>query len=210
VGVGPSRGGRISLFDQIFGRGLIKRNVFSVFYYPPSRDKYLVLGAVEEEYCEGWTFYYATDRFSWVVPMNRVDFMGRSYGGQKLLLDFTDLYINVPTFVLQALIKDYGLKLEDPKCFYENRECYSISCNASMSLAFTLGDRVLSFEKFELMRDDPIEGSDRCLTYFNTFSSNTAPYKNFVQWSIGTLFVRKQCLAFDSTNHQVGIGDIKP
>ncbi|CAJ0579992.1 unnamed protein product, partial [Mesorhabditis spiculigera] len=159
----------------------------------------MTLGAVDSEHCENYKWYPTNGGESYW----NVWFTGAQVGNETFnqagygALYLTDGTHNVPTAVLQALVKAGDMK------WYAPQQKYRVHCSKAPKMPsltfFIQGDPM------ELQWDDYLESHDDSYCYLIMDDQNPLPFIYTVQY----YFQRYFCLAINYRTLEAGLGKVK-
>ncbi|KAI5168926.1 Renin [Manis pentadactyla] len=196
-------GGVTPVFDHIVSQGVLKEDVFSVYY---SRDSHLlggeiVLGGSDPQYYQGNFHYVSISKTgSWQIRMK-----GVSVGSAALLceegcmavVDTGASYISGPTSSLRLLMENLGAK-------ELSTNEYVVNCNQVPTLpdiSFHLGGRAYTLTSADYVLQDPYSTDDLCTLALHGLD---IPPPTGPVWVLGASFIRKFYTEFDRHNNRIG------
>ncbi|XP_006751484.1 renin isoform X1 [Leptonychotes weddellii] len=203
-------GGVTPVFDHILSQGVLKEDVFSVYYSRSSdlssRDSHLlggelVLGGSDPQYYQG-NFHYVsvTQTGSWQIKMKGVSVRSATVvceEGCMVVVDTGASYISGPTSSLRLLMDTLGAK-------ELSTNEYVVNCNQVPTLpdiSFHLGGRAYTLTSADYVLRDPYGNDDLCTLALHGLD---VPPPTGPVWVLGASFIRKFYTEFDRRNNRVG------
>ncbi|XP_077011897.1 renin [Tamandua tetradactyla] len=196
-------GGVTPVFDHILSQGVLKEDVFSVYY---SRNSHLlggeiVLGGSDPQYYRGNFHYVSLSKNGfWQIKMK-----GVSVGSAALLcedgcmaaVDTGASFITGPTSSLKLLMETVGAtELSTNE--------YVVDCNQVPTLpdiSFYFGGRAYTLTSADYVLQDLDNNDDLCTLAFHGLD---VPPPTGPLWVLGASFIRKFYTEFDRRNHRIG------
>ncbi|XP_031238612.1 renin [Mastomys coucha] len=191
------------VFDHILSQGVLKEEVFSVYY---SRDSHLlggevVLGGSDPQHYQGNFHYVSISKTgSWQITMK-----GVSVGSSTLLceegcvvvVDTGTSYISGPTSSLKLIMQALGAK-------EKRTNEYVVNCSqvpALPDISFYLGGRAYTLSSMDYVLQYPYRNDDLCILAFQGLD---IPPPTGPVWVLGATFIRKFYTEFDRHNNRIG------
>ncbi|XP_002918258.1 renin [Ailuropoda melanoleuca] len=196
-------GGVTPVFDHILSQGVLKEDVFSVYY---SRDSHLlggelVLGGSDPQYYHGNFHYVSVSRTgSWQIKMKGVSVRSATVvceEGCMVVVDTGASYISGPTSSLRLLMDTLGVK-------ELSTNEYVVNCNQVPMLpdiSFHLGGRAYTLTSTDYVLQDPYGNEDLCTLALHGLD---VPPPTGPVWVLGASFIRKFYTEFDRHNNRIG------
>ncbi|XP_008070053.1 renin [Carlito syrichta] len=196
-------GGVTPVFDHILSQGVLKEDVFSVYY---SRNSHLlggelVLGGSDPQYYEG-SFHYVsvTKTDSWQIKMKGVSVRSATLlceEGCKAVVDTGASYISGPISSVRLLVEALGAK-------EQSIDEYVVNCNQVPLLpdiSFHLGGRAYTLTSADYVSQDSYGNDDLCILALHGLD---IPPPTGPTWVLGASFIRKFYTEFDRHNNRIG------
>ncbi|XP_052057023.1 renin [Apodemus sylvaticus] len=191
------------VFDHILSQGVLKEEVFSVYY---SRDSHLlggevVLGGSDPQHYQGNFHYVSISKTgSWQITMK-----GVSVGSSTLLceegcvvvVDTGTSYISGPTSSLKLIMQALGAKEKRTNEYVVN--CSQVS--ALPVISFYLGGRAYTLNSMDYVLQYPYRNDDLCTLALQGLD---VPPPTGPVWVLGATFIRKFYTEFDRHNNRIG------
>ncbi|EFB17057.1 hypothetical protein PANDA_006660, partial [Ailuropoda melanoleuca] len=203
-------GGVTPVFDHILSQGVLKEDVFSVYYSRStdlsSRDSHLlggelVLGGSDPQYYHGNFHYVSVSRTgSWQIKMKGVSVRSATVvceEGCMVVVDTGASYISGPTSSLRLLMDTLGVK-------ELSTNEYVVNCNQVPMLpdiSFHLGGRAYTLTSTDYVLQDPYGNEDLCTLALHGLD---VPPPTGPVWVLGASFIRKFYTEFDRHNNRIG------
>ncbi|XP_004392865.1 PREDICTED: renin [Odobenus rosmarus divergens] len=196
-------GGVTPVFDHILSQGVLKEDVFSVYY---SRDSHLlggelVLGGSDPQYYQGNFHYVSVSQTgSWQIRMKGVSVRSATVvceEGCMVVVDTGASYISGPTSSLRLLMDTLGAK-------ELSTNEYVVNCNQVPMLpdiSFRLGGRAYTLTSADYVLQDPYGNDDLCTLALHGLD---VPPPTGPLWVLGASFIRKFYTEFDRHNNRIG------
>ncbi|XP_037352992.1 renin isoform X2 [Talpa occidentalis] len=196
-------GGVTPVFDHILSQGVLKEDVFSVYY---SRNSHLlggeiVLGGSDPQYHQGNFHYVSVGKTgSWQIKMKGVSVKSTTLlceEGCVAVVDTGASYISGPTSSLRLLMETLGAK-------ELSTDEYVVNCNQVPTLpdiSFHLGGRDYTLTSADYVLQDPYSNSDLCTLALHGLD---VPPPTGPAWVLGASFIRKFYTEFDRHNNRIG------
>ncbi|XP_008683382.1 renin [Ursus americanus] len=196
-------GGVTPVFDHILSQGVLKEDVFSVYY---SRDSHLlggelVLGGSDPQYYHGNFHYVSVSRTgSWQIKMKGVSVRSATVvceEGCMVVVDTGASYISGPTSSLRLLMDTLGAQ-------ELSTNEYVVNCNQVPTLpdiSFHLGGRAYTLTSTDYILQDPYGNEDLCTLALHGLD---VPPPTGPVWVLGASFIRKFYTEFDRHNNRIG------
>ncbi|VCX43214.1 unnamed protein product [Gulo gulo] len=196
-------GGVTPVFDHILSQGVLKEDVFSVYY---SRDSHLlggelVLGGSDPQYYQGNFHYVSVSQTgSWQIKMKGVSVRSATVvceEGCMVVVDTGASYISGPTSSLRLLMDTLGAK-------ELSTNEYVVNCNQVPTLpdiSFHLGGRAYTLTSSDYVLQDSYGNDDLCTLALHGLD---VPPPTGPVWVLGASFIRKFYTEFDRHNNRIG------
>ncbi|XP_059002793.1 renin [Mustela lutreola] len=196
-------GGVTPVFDHILSQGVLKEDVFSVYY---SRDSHLlggelVLGGSDPQYYQGNFHYVSVSQIgSWQIKMKGVSVRSATVvceEGCMVVVDTGASYISGPTSSLRLLMDTLGAK-------ELSTNEYVVNCNQVPMLpdiSFHLGGRAYTLTSSDYVLQDSYGNDDLCTLALHGLD---VPPPTGPVWVLGASFIRKFYTEFDRHNNRIG------
>ncbi|XP_072504216.1 renin [Notamacropus eugenii] len=197
-----SMSGIIPIFDNIISQGMLKKEVFSVYY---SRNSHLsggeiVLGGTDPNYYHGTFHYVNTSRSGfWQIQIKGVAVKSNVMFCQESCTAAVDTgasFITGPTSSMRKLMKTLGVKEEG----YQ----YLIECDLASTLpdiSFYLDGKAFTLHSSDYVLEDMNSRNNFCLLAFRGLD---VPPPTGPLWILGATFIRKFYTEFDRHNNRIG------
>ncbi|XP_074078536.1 renin [Macrotis lagotis] len=197
-----SMSGILPVFDNIMSQGVLKEDVFSVYY---SRNSHpsggeIILGGTDPNYYSG-TFHYVniSRPDAWHIQIK-----GVAVGSNVLFcqdscsaaVDTGASYITGPTSSMRQLMKTLGVK--------EDRKEYLVKCDQAPMLpdiSFYLDDKAFTLHSSDYVLENLKSRDNMCLLAFRALD---IPPPTGPLWILGASFIRKFYTEFDRHNNRIG------
>uniref|UniRef100_A0A452TI27 renin n=1 Tax=Ursus maritimus TaxID=29073 RepID=A0A452TI27_URSMA len=199
-------GGVTPVFDHILSQGVLKEDVFSVYYSRNSKDSHLlggelVLGGSDPQYYHGNFHYVSVSRTgSWQIKMKGVSVRSATVvceEGCMVVVDTGASYISGPTSSLRLLMDTLGAQ-------ELSTNEYVVNCNQVPTLpdiSFHLGGRAYTLTSTDYILQDPYGNEDLCTLALHGLD---VPPPTGPVWVLGASFIRKFYTEFDRHNNRIG------
>ncbi|NP_001003194.1 renin isoform X1 [Canis lupus baileyi] len=196
-------GGVTPVFDHILSQGVLKEEVFSVYY---SRNSHLlggevVLGGSDPQYYQGNFHYVSISKTgSWQIKMKGVSVRSATLvceEGCMVVVDTGASYISGPTSSLRLLMDTLGAQ-------ELSTNEYVVNCNQVPTLpdiSFHLGGRAYTLTSKDYVLQDPYGNEDLCTLALHGLD---VPPPTGPVWVLGASFIRKFYTEFDRHNNRIG------
>ncbi|KAM8896963.1 renin isoform 2-T2 [Lycaon pictus] len=196
-------GGVTPVFDHILSQGVLKEEVFSVYY---SRNSHLlggevVLGGSDPQYYQGNFHYVSISKTgSWQIKMKGVSVRSATLvceEGCMVVVDTGASYISGPTSSLRLLMDTLGAQ-------ELSTNEYVVNCNQVPTLpdiSFHLGGRAYTLTSVDYVLQDPYGNEDLCTLALHGLD---VPPPTGPVWVLGASFIRKFYTEFDRHNNRIG------
>nr|XP_055190182.1 renin isoform X2 [Nyctereutes procyonoides] len=216
-------GGVTPVFDHILSQGVLKEDVFSVYY---SRNSHLlggevVLGGSDPQYYQGNFHYVSVSKTgSWQIKMKGVSVRSATLvceEGCMVVVDTGASYISGPTSSLRLLMDTLGaqeLSTNEVRSWgsttwprtqnYPRKHQYVVNCNQVPTLpdiSFHLGGRAYTLTSVDYVLQDPYGNEDLCTLALHGLD---VPPPTGPVWVLGASFIRKFYTEFDRHNNRIG------
>ncbi|GAB1285431.1 Renin-1 [Apodemus speciosus] len=195
------------VFDHILSQGVLKEEVFSVYY---SRDSHLlggevVLGGSDPQHYQGNFHYVSISKTgSWQITMKGLCRV--SVGSSTLLceegcvvvVDTGTSYISGPTSSLKLIMQALGAK-------EKRTNEYVVNCSqvpALPDISFYLGGRAYTLNSMDYVLQYPYRNDDDLCTL--ALQGLDVPPPTGPVWVLGATFIRKFYTEFDRYNNRIG------
>uniref|UniRef100_A0A673SZ28 renin n=1 Tax=Suricata suricatta TaxID=37032 RepID=A0A673SZ28_SURSU len=199
-------GGVTPVFDHILSQGVLKEDVFSVYYSRNSKNSHLlggevVLGGSDPQYYQGSFHYVSVSKTgSWQIKMKGLSVRSATLvceEGCMAVVDTGASYISGPTSSLRLLMETLGAKELSPNQYVVN--CKLVPTLPDIS--FHLGGRAYTLTSSDYVLQDPYANDDLCTLALHGLdvSPPTGPV-----WVLGASFIRKFYTEFDRRNNRIG------
>ncbi|KAM8896962.1 renin isoform 1-T1 [Lycaon pictus] len=203
-------GGVTPVFDHILSQGVLKEEVFSVYYSRssdlPFRNSHLlggevVLGGSDPQYYQGNFHYVSISKTgSWQIKMKGVSVRSATLvceEGCMVVVDTGASYISGPTSSLRLLMDTLGAQ-------ELSTNEYVVNCNQVPTLpdiSFHLGGRAYTLTSVDYVLQDPYGNEDLCTLALHGLD---VPPPTGPVWVLGASFIRKFYTEFDRHNNRIG------
>ncbi|XP_047696908.1 renin isoform X2 [Prionailurus viverrinus] len=196
-------GGVTPVFDHILSRGVLKEDVFSVYY---SRNSHLlggevVLGGSDPQYYQGNFHYVSVSKTgSWQIKMKGVSVRSATVvceEGCMVVVDTGASYISGPTSSLRLLMETLGAKELSTNEYVVN--CKQVPTLPDIS--FQLGGRAYTLTSADYVLKDPYGNDGLCTLALHGLD---VPPPTGPVWVLGASFIRKFYTEFDRHNNRIG------
>uniref|UniRef100_A0A2K6GUH1 Renin n=1 Tax=Propithecus coquereli TaxID=379532 RepID=A0A2K6GUH1_PROCO len=197
-------GGVTPVFDHILSQGVLKEDVFSVYY---SRNSHflggeIVLGGSDPQYYQG-NFHYVSigNASAWQIKMKGVSVRSATLlceEGCVAAVDTGASYISGPTSSLQLLMEALGAQ----NSLYPLQ--YVVKCQQVPTLpdiSFHLGGRAYTLTSADYVLQDSKRNKKLCTLAFHGMD---IPPPTGPIWVLGASFIRKFYTEFDRHNNRIG------
>ncbi|CAK7309157.1 REN [Vulpes lagopus] len=196
-------GGVTPVFDHILSQGVLKEDVFSVYY---SRNSHLlggevILGGSDPQYYQGNFHYVSVSKTgSWQIKMKGVSVRSATLvceEGCMVVVDTGASYISGPTSSLRLLMDTLGAQ-------ELSTNEYVVNCNQVPTLpdiSFHLGGRAYTLTSVDYVLQDPYGNEDLCTLALHGLD---VPPPTGPVWVLGASFIRKFYTEFDRHNNRIG------
>ncbi|XP_040318148.1 renin isoform X2 [Herpailurus yagouaroundi] len=196
-------GGVTPVFDHILSQGVLKEDVFSVYY---SRNSHLlggevVLGGSDPQYYQGNFHYVSVSKTgSWQIKMKGVSVRSATVvceEGCMVVVDTGASYISGPTSSLRLLMETLGAKELSTNEYVVN--CKQVPTLPDIS--FHLGGRAYTLTSADYVLKDPYGNDGLCTLALHGLD---VPPPTGPVWVLGASFIRKFYTEFDRHNNRIG------
>ncbi|XP_019677606.2 renin isoform X2 [Felis catus] len=196
-------GGVTPVFDHILSQGVLKEDVFSVYY---SRNSHLlggevVLGGSDPQYYQGNFHYVSVSKTgSWQIKMKGVSVRSATVvceEGCMVVVDTGASYISGPTSALRLLMETLGAKELSTNEYVVN--CKQVPTLPDIS--FHLGGRAYTLTSADYVLKDPYGNDGLCTLALHGLD---VPPPTGPVWVLGASFIRKFYTEFDRHNNRIG------
>ncbi|XP_038304050.1 renin isoform X1 [Canis lupus familiaris] len=199
-------GGVTPVFDHILSQGVLKEEVFSVYYSRNSKNSHLlggevVLGGSDPQYYQGNFHYVSISKTgSWQIKMKGVSVRSATLvceEGCMVVVDTGASYISGPTSSLRLLMDTLGAQ-------ELSTNEYVVNCNQVPTLpdiSFHLGGRAYTLTSKDYVLQDPYGNEDLCTLALHGLD---VPPPTGPVWVLGASFIRKFYTEFDRHNNRIG------
>ncbi|VFV26253.1 renin precursor [Lynx pardinus] len=196
-------GGVTPVFDHILSQGVLKEDVFSVYY---SRNSHLlggevVLGGSDPQYYQGNFHYVSVSKTgSWQIKMKGVSVRSATLvceEGCMVVVDTGASYISGPTSSLRLLMETLGAKELSTNEYVVN--CKQVPTLPDIS--FHLGGRAYTLTSADYVLKDPYGNDGLCTLALHGLD---VPPPTGPVWVLGASFIRKFYTEFDRHNNRIG------
>ncbi|XP_014925417.1 renin [Acinonyx jubatus] len=196
-------GGVTPVFDHILSQGVLKEDVFSVYY---SRNSHLlggevVLGGSDPQYYQGNFHYVSVSKTgSWQIKMKGVSVRSATVvceEGCMVVVDTGASYISGPTSSLRLLMETLGAKELSTNEYVVN--CKQVPTLPDIS--FHLGGRAYTLTSTDYVLKDPYGNDGLCTLALHGLD---VPPPTGPVWVLGASFIRKFYTEFDRHNNRIG------
>ncbi|XP_060500173.1 renin isoform X1 [Panthera onca] len=196
-------GGVTPVFDHILSQGVLKEDVFSVYY---SRNSHLlggevVLGGSDPQYYQGNFHYVSVSKTgSWQIKMKGVSVRSATLvceEGCMVVVDTGASYISGPTSSLRLLMETLGAKELSPNEYVVN--CKQVPTLPDIS--FHLGGRAYTLTSVDYVLKDSYGNDGLCTLALHGLD---VPPPTGPVWVLGASFIRKFYTEFDRHNNRIG------
>ncbi|XP_006888044.1 PREDICTED: renin [Elephantulus edwardii] len=195
------------VFDNIVSQGVLKEDVFSVYYSRNSKNSRflggeIVLGGSDPQYYQG-NFHYVSlsKNNSWQIRMKGVSLSSTIMfckEGCMAVVDTGASFISGPTSSLKLLMQTLGAKE-----LIKNE--YVVDCNQVPILpdiSFHLGGRYYTLTSADYVLQDPGNNDEDLCTL--ALHGLDVPPPTGPLWVLGASFIRKYYTEFDRRNNRIG------
>ncbi|XP_021054428.1 renin [Mus pahari] len=196
-------GGVTPVFDHILSQGVLKEEVFSVYY---NRGSHLlggevVLGGSDPQHYEGNFHYVSISKTdSWQITMKGVS-VGSSTllceEGCAVVVDTGSSFISAPTSSLKLIMQALGAKKK-------RIDEYVVNCSQVPTLpdiSFDLGGRAYTLSSSDYVLQYPYRRDKLCTLALHAMD---IPPPTGPVWVLGATFIRKFYTEFDRHNNRIG------
>ncbi|CAK7309156.1 REN [Vulpes lagopus] len=199
-------GGVTPVFDHILSQGVLKEDVFSVYYSRNSKNSHLlggevILGGSDPQYYQGNFHYVSVSKTgSWQIKMKGVSVRSATLvceEGCMVVVDTGASYISGPTSSLRLLMDTLGAQ-------ELSTNEYVVNCNQVPTLpdiSFHLGGRAYTLTSVDYVLQDPYGNEDLCTLALHGLD---VPPPTGPVWVLGASFIRKFYTEFDRHNNRIG------
>ncbi|XP_036612877.1 renin [Trichosurus vulpecula] len=193
------------IFDNIISQGVLKKEVFSVYYSRNSGNSYLsggeiVLGGTDPNYYQG-TFHYVNIsrpgfwhiEIKGVAVESNVTFCQE---GCTAAVDTGASFLTGPTNSVKKLMQMLGVK--------ESGHEYLVKCDLASTLpdiSFYLDGKAFKLHSSDYVLEDLNSRDNFCLLAFRGLD---VPPPTGPLWILGATFIRKFYTEFDRHNNRIG------
>uniref|UniRef100_A0A8C5VNJ7 renin n=1 Tax=Microcebus murinus TaxID=30608 RepID=A0A8C5VNJ7_MICMU len=196
-------GGVTPVFDHILSQGVLKEDVFSVYY---SRNSHflggeIVLGGSDPQYYQGSFHYVSISKTgSWQIKMKGVSVRSATLlcaEGCTAAVDTGASYISGPVGSLRLLMEALGAQ-------ELSTDQYVVNCHQAPTLpdiSFHLGGRAYTLTSADYVLQDPYSNDDLCTLALHGMD---IPPPTGPIWVLGASFIRKFYTEFDRHNNRIG------
>ncbi|XP_007086586.1 renin isoform X3 [Panthera tigris] len=199
-------GGVTPVFDHILSQGVLKEDVFSVYYSRKSKNSHLlggevVLGGSDPQYYQGNFHYVSVSKTgSWQIKMKGVSVRSATLvceEGCMVVVDTGASYISGPTSSLRLLMETLGAKELSPNEYVVN--CKQVPTLPDIS--FHLGGRAYTLTSADYVLKDSYGNDGLCTLALHGLD---VPPPTGPVWVLGASFIRKFYTEFDRHNNRIG------
>ncbi|XP_046933205.1 renin [Lynx rufus] len=199
-------GGVTPVFDHILSQGVLKEDVFSVYYSRNSKNSHLlggevVLGGSDPQYYQGNFHYVSVSKTgSWQIKMKGVSVRSATLvceEGCMVVVDTGASYISGPTSSLRLLMETLGAKELSTNEYVVN--CKQVPTLPDIS--FHLGGRAYTLTSSDYVLKDPYGNDGLCTLALHGLD---VPPPTGPVWVLGASFIRKFYTEFDRHNNRIG------
>ncbi|XP_045312302.1 renin isoform X1 [Leopardus geoffroyi] len=199
-------GGVTPVFDHILSQGVLKEDVFSVYYSRNSKNSHLlggevVLGGSDPQYYQGNFHYVSISKTgSWQIKMKGVSVRSATVvceEGCMVVVDTGASYISGPTSSLRLLMETLGAKELSTNEYVVN--CKQVPTLPDIS--FHLGGRAYTLTSADYVLKDPYGNDGLCTLALHGLD---VPPPTGPVWVLGASFIRKFYTEFDRHNNRIG------
>ncbi|XP_030159230.1 renin isoform X1 [Lynx canadensis] len=199
-------GGVTPVFDHILSQGVLKEDVFSVYYSRNSKNSHLlggevVLGGSDPQYYQGNFHYVSVSKTgSWQIKMKGVSVRSATLvceEGCMVVVDTGASYISGPTSSLRLLMETLGAKELSTNEYVVN--CKQVPTLPDIS--FHLGGRAYTLTSADYVLKDPYGNDGLCTLALHGLD---VPPPTGPVWVLGASFIRKFYTEFDRHNNRIG------
>ncbi|XP_025776931.1 renin [Puma concolor] len=199
-------GGVTPVFDHILSQGVLKEDVFSVYYSRNSKNSHLlggevVLGGSDPQYYQGNFHYVSVSKTgSWQIKMKGVSVRSATVvceEGCMVVVDTGASYISGPTSSLRLLMETLGAKELSTNEYVVN--CKQVPTLPDIS--FHLGGRAYTLTSADYVLKDPYGNDGLCTLALHGLD---VPPPTGPVWVLGASFIRKFYTEFDRHNNRIG------
>ncbi|XP_043423923.1 renin isoform X1 [Prionailurus bengalensis] len=199
-------GGVTPVFDHILSQGVLKEDVFSVYYSRNSKNSHLlggevVLGGSDPQYYQGNFHYVSVSKTgSWQIKMKGVSVRSATVvceEGCMVVVDTGASYISGPTSSLRLLMETLGAKELSTNEYVVN--CKQVPTLPDIS--FQLGGRAYTLTSADYVLKDPYGNDGLCTLALHGLD---VPPPTGPVWVLGASFIRKFYTEFDRHNNRIG------
>ncbi|XP_056670600.1 renin-like [Monodelphis domestica] len=198
-----SMNGITPVFDNIMAQGVLKEDIFSIYYSRKSGETEgeLILGGRDPKYYQG-NFHYIKISHPdfWQIQMQGVAL--KSYvlsceDGCPAIVDTGTSYITGPSEDIWALMKAIGAK--------EHEQEYFVKCDMAPKLpniSFNFDGKNFTLQGSEYVLEEVNKRDPKmCLVAINGLDMTT---RDGPLWILGATFIRKFYTEFDRHNNRIG------
>uniref|UniRef100_A0A8C8YPA9 Renin n=1 Tax=Prolemur simus TaxID=1328070 RepID=A0A8C8YPA9_PROSS len=199
-------GGVTPVFDHIVSQGVLKEDVFSVYYGRNSKNSHflggeIVLGGSDPQYYQGNFHYVSISKTgSWQIKMKGVSVRSATLlcqEGCTAAVDTGASYISGPTGSLRLLMEALGAQELSTDEYVVN--CHQVPTLPDIS--FHLGGRAYTLTNADYVLQDPYSKDDLCTLALHGLD---IPPPTGPIWVLGASFIRKFYTEFDRHNNRIG------
>uniref|UniRef100_A0A4X2L6T3 renin n=2 Tax=Vombatus ursinus TaxID=29139 RepID=A0A4X2L6T3_VOMUR len=200
-----SMSGILPIFDNIISQGVLKEEVFSVYYSRNSENSHLsggeiVLGGTDPNYYRGTFHYVNISRPGfWHIQIKGVAVKSNVLFCQEICTAAVDTgasFITGPTSSMKKLMKTLGVK--------EVGHQYLVECDLAPTLpdiSFYLDGKAFTLHSSDYVLEDMNSRNNFCLLAFRGLN---VPPPTGPLWILGATFIRKFYTEFDRHNNRIG------
>ncbi|XP_043860008.1 renin [Dromiciops gliroides] len=200
-----SMSGILPIFDNIISQGVLKEEVFSVYYSRNSKNSHLsggevVLGGTDPNYYRGAFHYVNISRPGfWQIQIKGVTVKSNVLACQDSCMAAVDTgasFITGPTDSMRMLMKTLGVKEVDHQ--------YLVECDLAPTLpdiSFYLDGKAFTLHSSDYVLEDIDNRNNLCLLAFRGLD---VPPPTGPLWILGATFIRKFYTEFDRHNNRIG------
>ncbi|XP_056671749.1 renin-like isoform X2 [Monodelphis domestica] len=189
------------VFDNLMAQGVLKENVFSIYFSRKSGEVgELILGGTDPNYFQG-NFHYINTSCSdfWQIEMQGVT--AKSYvvsckDGCIAVMDIGTSFITGPSEPIWTLMKMIGAK--------EDGEEYFVKCNQKKRLpdiSFTFDGKTFTLQASDYVLQNEDSSHEMCQV---AFYGKDVDNLEGPLWRLGAIFIRKFYTEFDRNNNRIG------
>uniref|UniRef100_F7FJK8 renin n=1 Tax=Monodelphis domestica TaxID=13616 RepID=F7FJK8_MONDO len=197
-----SMSGITPVFDNIMAEGVLKEDVFSIYYSRSSGKNggELILGGSDPNYYQGTFHYINTSRpHFWQIQMQGVavkSYVLSCEDGCPAVVDTGTSFITGPTDSIRGLMTAIGAE--------EDGGEYLVKCDLASTLpdiSFNFDGKDFTLQGSDYVLEDENQSDQMCLVAINGLdvSPPTGPL-----WVLGATFIRKFYVEFDRHNNRIG------